>query len=151
MLTPSDYVGQLVKVKFTYYNNQTKMMDVKARPFLIIKCEKDTFPCDFNGLPVSSISYYQNVNCDFDVQIEAARYPKLNISRDISYIRVHKIQTFHSTEVDRLPIASIRNNYENLYQHIINSKCFARDVSNIIIYFPHPPPIRGGFLALWDY
>jgi len=86
MLSPSDYVGQLVKVKFTYFNNQTKKMDVKARPFLIIKSEKDSFPCDFNGLPVSSISYAQNVNCDFDVQIE----------------------------VDRLPIASIRNNYENL-------------------------------------
>lgn len=118
LITPRDFVGKIVKVKFSYYNNKTGRMDVKARPFLVIRNEADSFPCDFNGLPVSSVSYTHNLDHHYDLKIALCAYPDTNLTRPVSYIRIHKIQTFHSSEVDRLPISSLKDAYPDLYAEI---------------------------------
>ena len=118
-MMPSDFIGKIVNGKFKYYNSKTNQMDVKARPFFIIKCESNTFPCDFNGFPLSSINHSNNIDVMFDVKIETKKYPLLKLRRDISYIRVHKMQTLHSEEINRKPISSIVDNYGELYLEII--------------------------------
>lgn len=118
MRCSNDFVGCIYSVAFRYYNNQTNQMDVKVRPFLILKAEKEDLPCDFSALPISKVTNKQNLSARFDVEIPNAKYGNLFLREPISYIRTHKIQTVHSTDFKNKICNDLRSIYPELSDQV---------------------------------
>lgn len=109
------YVGSIVKTQFPYFDSKSHSTKFKARPFLIVSAETEEFPCDFTAFPISKVSASKHLNEDFDIKIEKEKYPKLNLDEDVSYIRIHKIQTINSSNVAVKSISSLIGEYPELY------------------------------------
>ena len=102
------YIGTIVKTRLPYYDFKIDGIAYKSRPFLIVGAEYDKIPCDFTGFPISKVSASKYLNDDYDICIKKTEYPHLNLNEETSYIRIHKIQTFHSSQVAVDQIASLR-------------------------------------------
>ena len=89
-------------------------MKIKSRPGLIIaQADID----DYTVLPVSRISKSQYRHAKYDVQIDPAAYPLLNLNA-LSYIRTHKITTVNRNEIGGF-IGDLKGNYEELYLNVM--------------------------------
>jgi uncharacterized protein YifN (PemK superfamily) len=89
-------------------------MDVKVRPFLLVKSECEELPCDFTALPISKVSNKHNLDSYYDIEINNIDYPTLSLNESISYIRTHKIQTVHSNDINKKICDDIRDEYPDL-------------------------------------
>jgi uncharacterized phage-associated protein len=110
------YIGTIVKTRSPYYDFKIDGIAYKSRPFLIVGAEYDKTPCDFTGFPISKVSASKYLNDDFDLCVKKTEYPHLNLNEETSYIRIHKIQTFHSSQVAVDQIASLEKEYPELYE-----------------------------------
>lgn len=120
------YIGAIVKTRFTYHDLETDKIAFKSRPFLIVGAEYDTLPCDFTAFPISKVSTAQNIDPAYDIKVEKEHYPKLSLNAEVSYIRVHKIQTIHSSQLAIGILSSLSGAYPNLYAEV---KAAYRDFS----------------------
>lgn len=109
------YIGTIVKTRLPYYDFKIDGIAYKSRPFLIIGAEYDKIPCDFTGFPISKVSASKYLNDDYDICVKKTEYPRLNLNEETSYIRIHKIQSFHSSQVAVEQIASLKKEYPELY------------------------------------
>lgn len=116
--TPDYFIGKIVKVRFSYFDINTKKNRFKSRPMLVIGVEKDTLPCDFNVLPVSSINSSENVSKKFDRKVSGDDCVTLSLTRDPSYIRTHKQSFTNSKEVDVNIICDLKHLLPNLYSEL---------------------------------
>ena len=121
------YIGAIVKTRFAYHDLETDKIAFKSRPFLIIGAEYDKVPCDFTAFPISKVSASQNSDPVHDVKGERQRYPKLSLNAEVSYIRVHKIQTIHSSQLAIGVLSSLSETYPDLYAEV---KAAYRDFSS---------------------
>ena len=112
------HIGAIVKTRFAYHDLEKDTIAFKSRPFLIIGAEHDTLPCDFTAFPISKVSTSQNIDPIHDIKVENDRYPKLSLNADVSYIRVHKIQTIHSSQLAIGILSSLSESYPDLYAEI---------------------------------
>lgn len=126
MNEPQSYIGAIVKTRFAYHDLEADKIAFKSRPFLIIGAEYDTLPCDFTAFPISKVSTAQNIHPAYDIKVEKERYPKLSLNADISYIRVHKIQTIHSSQLAIGVLSSLSEAYPDFYAEV---KAAYRDFS----------------------
>lgn len=111
-------VGCIFTVAFRYYDIKSNKVRAKKRPFLIIKEEQGRPPVDLSALPVSSISDSSRINSIYDVKVDRNQNPKLNLSREVSYIRANKVQTINETDLIDKICDDMRDEYPLLYSEI---------------------------------
>ena len=83
-------------------------------------------PCDFTAFPISKVSASQNVDPVHDIKVAKEHYPKLSLNAAVSYIRVHKIQTIHSSQLSIGIQSSLSEDCPDLYAEV---KAAYRDFS----------------------
>lgn len=84
---------------------------------LAIGVEKDTFPCNVTMLPISKISHSKNIHSLYDRKLEK-ECKQLNLNIVPSYIRVHKVGTVHSNDINNKEISDLKEILPELYDEI---------------------------------
>lgn len=117
-----NYINCITFSRFPYFDTKTNKNSYKARPILIIGCEKERFPCDVNILPVSTISSGRHIHEDYDKLIPDDVLGNLKMLSKKSYIRVHKQSTVNSMDIanDVTPI-NLKEISSEFYDEIMNS------------------------------
>lgn len=108
-------IGKAYISTFKYYDNQKHRMAFKNRPVLIVGKADDS---DYVILPISRVTNQSNVDSYYDVPIEQADVPLMNLTQR-SYIRTHKQSVVHLGELTK-EIVDFRTKYEDLYLDIIS-------------------------------
>lgn len=110
-------IGKIYKARTPFYNQAICQMDYKARPALVLaKADNE----DYVVLPVSSISNSANIDPVYDIEVDPALYPKLNL-RNTSYVRTHKQTVVHRANL-RDEIGDLKSEYEDLYLEILEKR-----------------------------
>ena len=118
MLKSSDYIGKIVIARFPYYDKKIDKVKFKARPILIIGCEFETIPCDFNVLPISKISDTSKINELSDVKLNEAECNILRLKHIPCYVRTHKQCIVNSRDVHSVIVSDLKNELKNIYKKI---------------------------------
>lgn len=84
---------------------------------LAIGVERDMFPCDVTMLPISKISYSNNIHPLYDRKLEN-ECGRLNLNVVPSYIRVHKVATVHSSNINARAISDLKEVLPELYNEL---------------------------------
>lgn len=113
-------VFSIINTIFPYYDAKTGKMKFKKRPVLVLNREKDGPNSDLTVVPISSVTHRENLNDDYDIEIKRKDYADLNLTKDISYIRVHKIFTINSKDCQSIICNDIRDFYPELMNEILN-------------------------------
>ena len=107
-------IGMIYSSVTPYYDVQSGKNSYKRRPVLIIAGPRNN---DYTVLPVSTVSRKENLDAKYDIEVNPAAYPKLNLNR-MSYVRTHKQTTVHQASLVT-PIGDLKADYEDLYLHIL--------------------------------
>ncbi|MDY3744419.1 MAG: type II toxin-antitoxin system PemK/MazF family toxin [Dialister sp.] len=97
-----------------YYNTKEHRLAWKSRPILIIGEPRNN---DYTVLPVSTISRKENLDAEFDVEIDPAVYSALGLNK-VSYVRTHKQLTVHYAKLGHF-IGDLRSHYPELFEEIM--------------------------------
>ena len=108
-------IGKAYISTYKYFDNRTHRMAFKNRPVLIVGQADSS---DYIILPVSRITNQGNVDSYYDVSIEPADVPLMNLTQR-SYIRSHKQSVVHLGELTR-EIVDFRKEYEDIYLDVIS-------------------------------
>lgn len=108
----SDKIGHIYTC-LTPYQSKGKI-SMKQRPVLIIGQADGE---DYTALPISKISVRKNINNNYDIPLNIAEYPILNLTCD-SFVRTHKIFTATKITLYR-DISNLKESYPDLYSIII--------------------------------
>lgn len=119
-------IGKIYKAFTPYFNQATHKMTYKARPALVLaKADQD----DYVVLPVSTISIKANIDPCYDVEVDPALYPQLNLDR-VSYIRTHKQTIVHRANFGAM-IGDLKTEYEDLYFEVVAKReAFSNFITN---------------------
>lgn len=107
-------IGKVYVSVVPFYDNQKQVNSFKKRPVLIIGGPRNN---DYTVLPVSTVSNRRNLDADYDMEIDPAKYPLLHLNR-VSYVRVHKQTTVHKASLTT-QISDMMAAYEDLYLEIL--------------------------------
>ena len=119
-------IGKICKAHTPYYNVKSKRMSFKSRPALVL-ARADTN--DFVVLPVSTITYKENIDPVYDVPIDPSKYPNTNLLQ-VSYVRTHKQTTVHEAELTGV-ICDLKHEYPDLYIEILDKReSFSQEITN---------------------
>jgi hypothetical protein len=118
MLKSSDYIGKIVISRFPYFDISSNKIKFKARPVLIIGCEFEELPCDFNVLPISKVSDGSKINNLYDFKLNKIECDKLNLKSIPSYIRTHKQYIVNSRDVHSDIVSDLKNDLKNIYDEV---------------------------------
>lgn len=125
----SSLVGTIRSSRMPYYDSSTGSIQFKARPVLILKAEKESGFSDFTVLPISSISFKNNIDQNFDVEVTKEMYPLLQLTKDVCYIRCGKFMTIDNRNLGVQVISNLKDSYPDLWEHIISlAKEYISDV-----------------------
>lgn len=125
----SSLVGTIKASRMPYYDNKTSSIKFKSRPVLILKAENESGFSDFTVLPISSVSFKNNINQKFDVEVTKAMYPLLNLTKAVCYIRCGKFMTINQKDLAVSVISNLKDSYPDLWKHIISlAKEYISDV-----------------------
>ncbi|MCD9070677.1 orotidine 5'-phosphate decarboxylase [Staphylococcus chromogenes] len=116
--SPQNYIGKIVNIRLPFFDIKESKISYKARPALIIGCERDQFPCDFTYLPISKINDKSKKHSLYDIEIDQENCSLLNLKYVPSYIRCHKISTAYCTDVDRKCISDLKKRNKLLFDDI---------------------------------
>lgn len=116
----SSLIGKIKVSRMPYYDNKERKINYKARPILILKCEKEFGMSDLTVVPVSSISMRQNIDISFDLEITKKVYPFLNLRKETCYIRCGRIMTISKKDLAVKTVSDLRSSYPELWQRIIH-------------------------------
>lgn len=108
-------VGKAYVSIFQYYDNRVHRMAFKSRPVLIVGQADSS---DYVILPISRVTNQANIDSYFDVPIDPADVPLMNLTQR-SYIRTHKQSVVHLGELTKV-ITDFRNEYEDIYLDVIS-------------------------------
>lgn len=107
-------VGKVCWSVFPYYDAANRSMSFKRRPVLIVGDESEN---DYTVLPISSITRRENLNPEYDVEVDPLRYPLLGLSRR-SYVRTHKQIPVHKAEIVS-ETGDMKGDYEELFLSVL--------------------------------
>ncbi len=107
-------IGKIYWSVFPFYDSKTGKNSFKKRPVLIISGPRNN---DYTVLPVSSVSIKNNVDPDYDIEIDPLKYPALGLTR-VCYIRTHKQTVVHQRALTSM-IGDMKNDYEELYMDVM--------------------------------
>ena len=97
-----------------YYDRKTQRIGLKERPVLIIG---NADPADFVALPISRITFRQNIDQEYDYPLEIPDYPTMKLTEK-SYIRSHKQFIANASEITKV-ICDFRADYPDAYIAIL--------------------------------
>ena len=110
-------IGEIRVTLLPYFDMSRNAKLNKKRPALIIaKADAE----DYVILPISSITRQENRDPVYDIEIEPAKYPLLNLQKK-SYVRTHKQTIVHCKEISD-KIGDIKKDYPDLYLAIIEKR-----------------------------
>lgn len=110
-------IGEIRWALTPFYDRVAQCNSFKKRPALLLaKADQD----DFVALPVSRITRQQYINSVYDIKVDPAQYPKLELTA-ISYVRTHKQTIIHAGEIDGY-IGNIKDDYPDLYLDILEKR-----------------------------
>ena len=107
-------IGKAYVSVFKYYDNKTNKMAFKRRPVLIVGQADSN---DYVILPISSVSNQNNIDSYYDIPIEIADVPLMNLTKK-SYIRTHKQSVVHIGELTK-EIVDFRREYADIYLTVL--------------------------------
>ena len=107
-------IGEIRKALTPFYDSKAQRKSIKSRPVLILAKADSS---DFTVLPVSRVTKSENIDPHYDVKVDPAEYPDLNLQY-ISYIRTHKQMTIHVAEIGD-KIGDMKISYEDLYLEVL--------------------------------
>lgn len=108
-----------------YYDKVAKRQKIKFRPGLVIAAVDAG---DYVVLPVSKVSDHRRIDADYDIRVDPAEYPKLNLVC-VSYIRTHKQTTIYCANIGDV-ISDMRAEYGDLYLDILEKReDFSREIT----------------------
>ena len=108
-------IGKVCWIVTPYYDSSKQRNSFKSRPALIIGAPDSG---DYNILPISRVTIKSNLDANYDLQIDPAKYPLLNL-KSTSYIRVHKQTCVHMAAVSFPPIGDMKTDYPDLFLHVM--------------------------------
>ena len=108
-------IGWYCIATFPYYDNQKHRNAFKRRPVLVISKADDT---DFVTLPISKVSHRENLDIEYDIAIQIADYPLMNLHTD-SFIRTHK-QTITNKSSIIKQVVNVKEKYQDLWLEILS-------------------------------
>lgn len=79
-------IGKIYISMVEFYDVRNQKTSIKARPVLILSDMRNN---DFTVLPISTISKTQNIDIEYDIELNPQIYQKMNLNK-VSYIRTHK-------------------------------------------------------------
>lgn len=107
-------IGKAYVSSFPFYDNKTKKMSFKGRPVLVVgKADSN----DYVILPISRVTNQSNLDSYYDVPIEPADVPLMNLTQK-SFIRTHKQSVVHIGELAR-EIVDFKSEYEDIYLDVL--------------------------------
>lgn len=109
-------IGEIRKTFTPHYDVTTRKTIFKSRPALVI-AQADN---DYIVLPISRVTRRQNLDPVYDIEVDPACYPMLNLTA-VSYVRTHKQTTIHRGHIGDL-IANMQSCYENLYLEVLTKR-----------------------------
>ena len=119
-------IGKIYWSVFPYYNSKTGKRDFKKRPVLVISGPRNN---DYTVLPISSVSIKNNLDPEYDVEINPANYPSLGLTK-ICYIRTHKQSVVHQASLTS-KLGDLKEDYQELYLKVLlKLEEFNKDVLN---------------------
>ena len=109
-------VGKIVRCLTQYYDAKLQRISIKSRPALVLKSPEND---DYVVLPISTIPNRINVNPTYDIEIDPAKFSKINLTR-ISYIRNHRMVSIPIQQIDSsIIIGDLKSDYEELFLRIV--------------------------------
>lgn len=118
-------IGEIRKAITSFYDVKNRKMSYKGRPALVI-AKADAH--DYVVLPVSSISRPEDRHAVYDIEVNPAVYPALNL-KNISYVRTHKQTIIHGSQMGDT-IGDMKGTYEDLYLLILEKReQFSKEIS----------------------
>lgn len=117
-VNPQEFIGKITTSRFPFYNIRKNEMEYKSRPVLIIGSEKNSFPCDFNVLHISTITRKQHISPEYDYELNEKQCRDLNLRSFPSYVRTHKQSTCYSSDVSKKTICDVLNDFPDIYEEI---------------------------------
>lgn len=103
-------IGKICSAITPYYDRVAQCSAFKKRPVLVICGPRNN---DYTVIPISTIKIQQNIDPDYDIQVDPALYPKLNLTQ-VSYIRTHKQLTIHAGSLTKA-FGDMATDYPELY------------------------------------
>ena len=108
-------IGKAYVSVFPFYDNKAKKMSFKRRPVLIVgQADND----DYVILPISRVTNQNNIDGYYDVPIEIADVPLMNLTKK-SYIRTHKQSVVHAGELAK-EIVDFKKEYTDIYLNALS-------------------------------
>lgn len=107
-------IGKIYTSVTPFYNSSKKENSYKKRPVLIIGGPRNN---DYTVLPVSTVKNRDNLDMEYDVEVDPEAYPLLNLTQ-LSYIRTHKQITVHRAALVS-QIGDLKEAYEDLYLEVL--------------------------------
>ncbi len=107
-------IGKIYSSVIPYYDSAKKANSYKKRPVLIIGEMRNN---DYTVLPISTVSKKENLDIDYDIEVDPAKFPLLNLNKT-SYVRTHKQTTVHKASLTS-QIGNMKDNYEELYLNVL--------------------------------
>ena len=107
-------IGKIYTFTTPYYDSTLKKQALKSRPVLVVgKADAS----DYSVLPISRVTNKINLDLNYDIEINPAKYPKLNL-KEISYVRTHKQTTVNTASLVNY-VGNIASEYSDLYLQIL--------------------------------
>ena len=109
-------IGKIYASMVEFYDVRNQKTSIKARPVLILSDMRNN---DFTVLPISTISKPQNIDIEYDIELNPQIYQKINLNK-VSYISTHKRVYLHQANIDKTKIlGDIKSNYPDLFLEIL--------------------------------
>lgn len=120
-------IGKICSSQLSYYDMKTGKDSFKFRPVLVIGGPRNDI---YTVLPISTVTRRQNLDKDYDIEIQPSKFPLLNLKKNC-YIRTHKQTTVHKKDMRLKPISDMKNLYEGLYLYTLEKlKEFNKEIIN---------------------
>ena len=109
-------IGKIYISMVEFYDVRNQKTSIKARPVLILSNVRNN---DFTVLPISTISKTQNIDIEYDIELNPQIYQKMNLNK-VPYVRIHKRTYLHQANIDKTKIlGDIKNDYPDLFLKIL--------------------------------
>lgn len=107
-------IGKIYSSVIPFYDSVKQANSYKKRPVLIIGGPRNN---DYTVLPISTVTKKVNLDADYDIEVNPAKYPLLNLNK-ICYVRTHKQTTVHRASLTT-QIGNMKDDYEDLYLTVL--------------------------------
>lgn len=80
-------------------------------------------------MPISRVSHRENIDIEYDVSIQIADYPLMNLHAD-SFVRTHKQTITNRASITRC-VANVKEEYQDLWLDILSKvEAFQKNLTN---------------------